>query len=83
MTNSEMLCVHYRSFMEQFVEVFFIKVFQPFSGRMEVMVKLSDSDRLAVFPGISSFPKHTHLYLWNSCLQVKGQRKLSLSEIPE
>lgn len=45
--------------MEQFVEVFFIKVFQPFSGRMEVMMKLSDSERLAVFTGISSSPKYT------------------------
>lgn len=63
-----------------FMEVFFIKVFQSFSERMEVMVKLCGNERLAVFTGISSFPKHTDLYLWRSCLQVKGQTKLSLSE---
>lgn len=45
--------------MEQFVEVFFIKVFQPFSDRMEVMMKLSDNEKLAVFTGASSSLKHT------------------------
>lgn len=65
------------------MEVFFIKIFQAFSDRMEVMVKLCGSEILAVFTGISSFPKHTYLYLWMNCLQVKGQTKLSLSGIPE
>lgn len=36
------------------MEVFFIKVFRPFNDRMEVVMKLSDNERLAVFTGISS-----------------------------
>jgi len=39
--------------VKQFVKEFFVKVFQPFSCRMQVVVKLAENERLEVFTGVS------------------------------